>query len=96
MRQVRASDGYPVYSEIIGRKVAVLGLGKMGKTAGAAKVEENMLKRGGCKKLVPKVGRADLEPSDDLASQPWVKELREALEATMPPTEAAAAKPAEP
>ena len=94
MRQVRASDGYPVYSEIIGRKVAVLGLGKMGKTAGAAKVEENMLKRGGCKKLVPKVGRADLEPSDDLASQPWVKELREALEATMPPTEAAA-KPAE-
>ena len=95
MRQVRASDGYPVYSEIIGRKVAVLGLGKMGKTAGAAKVEENMLKRGGCKKLVPKVGRADLEPSD-LASQPWVKELREQLVATMPPTEAAAAKPAEP
>ena len=97
MRQVRGSDGYSVYSNIIGRKVAVLGLGKMGKVAGASKVEENMLKRGGCKKLVPKVGRADLEPSDDLATLPWVKEVREALEATMdhPPPSEAAAKPAE-
>ena len=89
MRQVRGSDGYGVYSNIIGRKVAVLGLGKMGKTTGACKVEENLLKRGGCKKLVPKVGRADMEPSGDLATLPWVVEVREALEATMdhpPPT----------
>jgi hypothetical protein len=34
MRQVRASDGYSVYSDIIERKVAVIGLGAAGKVAG--------------------------------------------------------------
>ena len=98
MRQVRGSDGYGVYSNIIGRKVAVLGVGKNnGKVAGAAKVEENLLKRGGCKKLVPKIGRAD--PEDNFATLKWVVEVREALEATMdhpPPADAKATACCEP
>ena len=85
MRQVRASDGYGVYSDIIKRQVAILALGKMGKTSGAAKLEETLLKRGGCKRLVPKVGRADLPPSSDVGALPWTREVCEALSVTMNP-----------
>lgn len=82
MRQVRGSDGYGTYSGIIGRRVAVLGLGKMGKLAGASKVEENMLKRGGCKRLGPKIGCAAPDTAD-VSTLPWVREVRQALEETM-------------
>lgn len=81
MRQVRSSDGYGTYSEIIGRRVAVLALGKMGKVAGASKVEETLLKRGGCQRLV-KLGRAEI-PVEDVADLAWTRELCEALDATM-------------
>ena len=43
-RQVRASDGYGTYSEIIGRKVARARPRSMGKIASALKVEEVLLK----------------------------------------------------
>ena len=85
MRQVRASDGYGVYSDIIKRQVAILALGKMGKTSGAAKLEETLMKRGGCKRLVPKIGRADLPPTSDVGTLPWTRDVCEALSATMDP-----------
>ena len=66
MRQVRSSDGYGTYSEIIGRRVAVLALGMMGKVAGASKVEETLLKRGGFQRLVI-LGRAEI-PVEDVAT----------------------------
>ena len=82
MRQVRASDGYGTYSQIIKRKVAILALGKAGKVSGASKVEDNMLKRGGCTRLVP-IGRADV-PVGDISALPWTRQVCDALDATMP------------
>ena len=84
-RNVRASDGYSVYSDIIQRKVAVLGLGKAsGK--GAAKVEEVLLKRGGCKRLLGPAGALGALPADaDVAALPWTQKVSAALEATMDP-----------
>ena len=101
MRQVRGSDGYGVYSDIIGRKVALLALGKMGKVNGAAKVEETLMKRGGCTRLVAKIGRADVAPAN-LDALPWTREVCEALDATMdapespPPPPQAASIPVAP
>jgi hypothetical protein len=74
MREVRRSDGYPIYSEIIGRRVAVLGVGKLGRTSGAAKVEEVLLKRGGCSRLA-KVGRAN----PGALSATWLSDVQAAL-----------------
>ena len=88
MRRCRGSDGYGVYSDIIGRRVAVLGLGKMGKVAGASKVEEVLLKRGGCKTLV-KIGRVEL-PAAEIATASWTQSVCEALDETMDPPAAAA------
>ena len=89
MRAVRGSDGYGTYSDIIGRRCAVLAIGKLGKTAGAGKVEEVLLKRGGCKSLV-KIGRAD--PGASLPG-PWLENVMKELEVDFP--ENAAAVPAE-
>jgi len=82
MRQVRASDGYGVYSNIIGRQVAILALGKMGKVSGAAKVEDTLLKRGGCKRLVPRIGVC---PAEGPIPAAWLAEISAALDATMSP-----------
>jgi len=86
MRDIRKSDGYPVYSEIIGRKVAVLGLGKMGKVSGAGKVEQVLLKRGGCACLIapPTIGTYAGDGSD-VATLPWTRKVCDALAATMDP-----------
>ena len=85
MRDVRKSDGYPVYSEIIGRKVAVLALGKMGKVAGAAKVEEVLLKRGGCTRLSAPPSSGIVASHDAVATLEWTHTVSDALEATMDP-----------
>jgi hypothetical protein len=85
MRDVRKSDGYPVYSEIIGRKVAVLALGKMGKVAGAAKVEEVLLKRGGCTRLIAPPSIGTVASQDAVATLEWTHTVSDALEATMDP-----------
>eukprot|EP00966_Prymnesium_polylepis_P290813 6716487-Prymnesium_polylepis.1 len=74
MRNVRSSDGYSVYSDIIGRQVAILALGKFGKVAGAAKVEDVLLKRGGCKRLVPKMGTALPQAPSEMATHSWTRE----------------------
>jgi len=84
MRKVRASDGYAVYSEIIGRKVAILGVAKSNKVTGAAKLEEVLLKRGGCMRLI-RVGCAQLEPAPDVPSLAWMRELNAALDALITP-----------
>lgn len=84
MRQVRASDGYGVYSDIIGRKVGVLALGKMGKVSGASKVMDVLTKRGGCKPLLPKVGRADAD-TGSVANLDFVKDVRKAFDTLYPP-----------
>ena len=85
MRDVRKSDGYPVYSEIIGRKVAVLALGKMDKVAGAAKVEEVLLKRGGCTRLIAPPSIGTVATQDAVAALEWMRAVSDALEATMDP-----------
>lgn len=76
MRQLRASDGYATYAAIIGRKVSVVGLGKLGRTGGAAKVEEVCLRRGGCTRLAP-IGRAEV----GALSAPWLNDVIKALDA---------------
>jgi len=86
MRAVRRSDGYGVYSEIIGRQVAILGLGQATRLTGPATVEEVLCKRGGCKRLLAP-GRATGTEAADLASLPWVGDMRSALD-TMYPEEA--------
>lgn len=83
-RQVRASDGYGVYSDIIQRQVAVLALGKMGKVSGATKVEDVLIKRGGCQKLVAKIGRADVGVKD-ANKITFIKEVADALDAMYGP-----------
>ena len=84
MRNVRASDGYCVYSDIIQRKVAVLGLGKAsGKST--AKVEEVLLKRGGCKRLLSVGAIGALPAGADVAALPWTQKVSDTLEATMDP-----------
>ena len=80
MRDVRKSDGYPVYSEIIGRKVAILAIGKQGKVPGAAKVEEVLLKRGGCARLLSTPGVGCTTANANVASLPWVSKVCEALD----------------
>lgn len=84
MRQVRGSDGYGVYSDIIKRHVAVLALGKMGKVAGASKVADVLAKRGGCKPMLPKPGRADADLTS-IENLGWIKEVADALDALNPP-----------
>ena len=79
MRQLRASDGYATYAAIIGRKVAVVGLGKLGRTGGAAKVEEACLRRGGCTRLAP-IGRAEI----GALSAPWLNDVCKALDEDAP------------
>lgn len=79
MRQLRASDGYSTYAAIIGRKVAVVGLGKLGRTGGAAKVEEVCLRRGGCTRLAP-IGRAEI----GALSAPWLNDVCKALDEDAP------------
>ena len=85
-RNVRASDGYSVYSDIIQRKVAVLGLGKAS-AKGAAKVEEVLMKRGGCKRLlsVPVGAVGALPDGADVATLPWTQKVSAALDETMDP-----------
>lgn len=84
MREVRGSDGYGVYSDIIKRKVAILALGKMGKVAGASKVADVLAKRGGCKPMLPKPGRADADLTS-VENLGWIKEVADALDALNPP-----------
>ena len=82
MRQVRGSDGYGTYSQIIKRRVAVLALGKAGKVAGASKVEDNTIKRGGCTRMLP-IGRMD--PGSNVVALPWTHDLCTAMDALMDP-----------
>ena len=78
MRDVRKSDGYPVYSAIIGRKVAVLALGK---AQGAAKVEEVLLKRGGCSRLLAPPSVGCLSDGAAVSELPWTIAVSKALDA---------------
>lgn len=80
MRDVRKSDGYPVYSEIIGRKVAVLAIGKHGKVSGAAKVEEVLLKRGGCTRLLSAPSVGTLDSAGDVSKLPWTAKVCASLD----------------
>lgn len=82
MRQVRGSDGYGTYSQIIKRRVAVLALGKAGKVAGASKVEDNSIKRGGCKRMLP---TGQLDPGSDVAALSWTRDLCGAMDDLMDP-----------
>mmetsp|Transcript_23689 Transcript_23689/g.75823 ORF Transcript_23689/g.75823 Transcript_23689/m.75823 type:complete len:169 (-) Transcript_23689:130-636(-) len=84
MREVRRSDGYSVYSEIIRRRVAVLALGRPGAVAGAGKVEEALLKRGGCTRLLPPPSIGTVESASGVAALPWTRKAVEALAALAP------------
>lgn len=81
MRDIRKSDGYPVYSEIISRRVAVLALGKPGKVAGASKVEEVLLKRGGCTRMLALPSVGCISPGADVSTLTWTAKVASALDA---------------
>ena len=60
--------------------MAILAIGKQGKVPGAAKVEEVLLKRGGCARLLSTPGVGCTTANANVASLPWVSKVCEALD----------------